>query len=107
MYSGKKLFNRYSYLLNRLEGMCVICGELITNPLSITREHIVPISKGGTNSEDNVLPAHYRCNNIKREGSLIDAILFMQNKKQTMGKAFNKYINKNIPKRSLPESCMK
>lgn len=32
------------------------------NPFSFTVDHVIPISKGGTNDFSNVRPAHARCN---------------------------------------------
>jgi len=40
--------------------ICVICGTNITDVVTI--EHIRPIGSGGTNSLDNLGPAHRRCN---------------------------------------------
>ena len=47
---------------------CWICKEGINRYLrfphfmAATVEHIVPISKGGTHTWDNVAPAHAKCN---------------------------------------------
>jgi len=37
---------------------CVYCGQ----KLSLTIEHAVPISKGGTHTKNNVVPACFQCN---------------------------------------------
>lgn len=50
---------------------CCICGEQINkfirfpNMLAASVEHIIPISKGGTHTWDNVAPSHIRCNQAK------------------------------------------
>lgn len=47
---------------------CCICKRPINKFLRVpnyeaaTVEHIIPISKGGTHTWDNVAPAHYGCN---------------------------------------------
>jgi 5-methylcytosine-specific restriction endonuclease McrA len=41
------------------------------SPWSVSLDHIVPVSKGGTHTRDNVQAAHLRCNQAKgdREGA--------------------------------------
>lgn len=52
---------------------CSICGLPINlsksypNPWSLTIDHIIPIVKGGTTRDDNLQPAHFRCNRKKAE----------------------------------------
>lgn len=59
-------------VLNKTNGVCGICGELIDLTLkfphksSFSIDHIVPISKGGSNTIDNVQPAHLLCNCLKQ-----------------------------------------
>ena len=43
---------------------CFICGSIIEDD-DFTIDHIVPISKGGTNSLDNLAPVHIWCNQMK------------------------------------------
>ena len=45
---------------------CVYCGVKAT-----TLDHIVPISKGGDNTRDNIVPACRSCNSSKQEKSLL------------------------------------
>jgi predicted nucleic acid-binding Zn ribbon protein len=51
--------------------ICGICGKKINpklkcpHPKSASIDHIVPISKGGTHTYDNVQPAHFICNSFK------------------------------------------
>ena len=62
--------------------ICGICGLPINlrlnypNPWSLTIDHKIPIAKGGTTREENLQPAHFRCNRRKGEhlGIKIDEI---------------------------------
>jgi len=53
--------------------ICCICHEKINRFVrcpdwnAATIDHIIPISKGGTHTWDNVAPAHYRCNMDKAD----------------------------------------
>lgn len=52
---------------------CHLCGESIDrdcpypDPLYGTVDHVVPLSKGGTHTLDNVSAAHHICNSTKRD----------------------------------------
>lgn len=41
---------------------CLMCES---ENLFLTRDHIVPVSKSGNNSIDNIQPLCYSCNNLK------------------------------------------
>jgi 5-methylcytosine-specific restriction endonuclease McrA len=51
--------------------VCYLCGRSIPydtrtiHPLALTIDHVMPISAGGTDSEDNLRPAHRVCNEDK------------------------------------------
>lgn len=47
---------------------CVYCNKELLNP---TQDHIIPISKGGTHTADNVVPACKSCNSSKQDKGLI------------------------------------
>lgn len=46
---------------------CVYCGNLVS-PATATWEHIIPLSKGGTNYQSNKKTCCNKCNNMR--GSL-------------------------------------
>lgn len=52
-------------------GVCGLCGEHVDgrlrypHPMSATVDHIVPVSRGGTQSDKNLQLAHARCNLLK------------------------------------------
>ena len=56
---------------------CQLCGEPVSlteqapHPLSPSLDHIVPLSRGGSHSYDNVQLAHFLCNSRKGNGSAV------------------------------------
>ncbi|WP_395340489.1 HNH endonuclease [Ningiella sp. W23] len=61
--SGKiALSNRY--LFRRDNNMCLYCGDTFS-PAQLTRDHIVPRSRGGKNTWSNSATACKRCNHAK------------------------------------------
>lgn len=57
---SKKEFDDKKEIFN---GLCAYCCVKIGN----TKDHIIPLSKGGTNFIDNILPACVGCNSSKRD----------------------------------------
>lgn len=54
-------------LVARHGGRCAYCREV--KPL--TRDHVIPVSKGGRHAIGNILPACQSCNSSKRDALLI------------------------------------
>jgi hypothetical protein len=61
---------------------CFVCAQKIDDFRLATLEHIIPLSKGGTNKKDNLALSHFECNQIKANSthstvwrSKIDALL--------------------------------
>lgn len=50
-----------SYHSIPIGGICHICGL----PGADTRDHVIPLSRGGTNHPSNIRPAHKHCNESK------------------------------------------
>lgn len=52
---------------------CIVCDEYIDknikwpDPNCATLEHVIPLSRGGTHTWDNVAPAHLLCNDSKKD----------------------------------------
>jgi 5-methylcytosine-specific restriction endonuclease McrA len=59
---------------------CIVCDEEIDKTLeypdkmSATLEHIVPLSKGGTHTWDNVAPSHLLCNGRKGDTTMEEVL---------------------------------
>ena len=54
-------------------GICPICGMPVTED-EATIDHIIPLSRGGTNDLNNLRPTHEKCNLLKH--NLLDEELF-------------------------------
>jgi 5-methylcytosine-specific restriction endonuclease McrA len=46
---------------------CTSCGSPGTAANPLTIDHIVPLSKGGTNARENLMVLCYRCNRLKSD----------------------------------------
>jgi 5-methylcytosine-specific restriction endonuclease McrA len=59
----------YDRILKRDGHICHICGQEIdvTNPKSLHFDHVVPLARGGTHSEENIRPSHSVCNLRKKD----------------------------------------
>lgn len=59
---------------------CIVCDEPIDknieypDKMSATLEHIIPLSKGGTHTWDNVAPSHLLCNGKKGNEQMDDVV---------------------------------
>lgn len=52
---------KVGYIMRKPKEFCCLCGGLIDGDRSV--EHIIPISKGGSNHAWNKSISHVRCNN--------------------------------------------
>ena len=59
--------NKRFAVWSKTGGVCWICRRLVSLK-SVTMDHFVPRSKGGSNSTANLMPAHKGCN-MKRGNS--------------------------------------
>ena len=49
--------------------------HLCLQPGATTKDHLIPVSYGGTDSLANLRPAHHRCNSHRRNRLLTPALL--------------------------------
>ena len=67
---GKLLINtltakEWSDILKKYKFRCAYCGKEFTLFNRETKDHVIPISKGGDNTKENVVPACRSCNSKK------------------------------------------
>lgn len=71
------IYKHNKALIRKTAERCAICGGLLDkslrypHPYSMTIDHIIPISRGGRSTMDNLQPAHLICNS--RKGSRLEA----------------------------------
>lgn len=59
-----------SFVFGKTNGHCVYCGVQIDPFLTFHIDHLHPISRGGSNDPDNLLPACKSCNSSKSARSI-------------------------------------
>jgi len=68
---GKRTGTRHRRLAARMkveQPWCSYCGSPATRGNDLTIDHIVPLSRGGTNRRENLTVACFRCNRAKSDG---------------------------------------
>jgi len=69
IFGTREIFDRDNWI-------CQICGGKVNkhlkwpHPKSASLDHVIPISKGGTHTRDNVQLAHLICNTVKGDGNI-------------------------------------
>ena len=58
-------------LFRRDEFTCLYCGEVYSSR-ELTRDHVVPVSRGGTDTWENIVTACRACNHRKADKSLAE-----------------------------------
>ncbi len=61
-------------ILKKSDGKCAHCGENLTYK-NMTIEHVIPLSKGGTNEDRNLVALCKNCNNDK-DDNIINPIIY-------------------------------
>ncbi|WP_280429848.1 HNH endonuclease [Nocardia brasiliensis] len=67
-WSGRRAAALRAATLAEYGTICHLCGR----PGATTADHVIPRSKGGPDSLDNLRPAHYSCNSSRGARSLED-----------------------------------
>jgi 5-methylcytosine-specific restriction protein A len=67
--------------LNKVNrGLCYYCEKKF-KPNDLTLDHVVPLARGGTSTQGNVVPACRACNQDKKLHTPVDQILNLLSKK--------------------------
>ncbi len=69
---GSFSYDEWTTILARFKGSCAYCGK---KPKRLTKDHVIPLSKGGEHAAKNIVPACSSCNAKKRAKHPIDFAL--------------------------------
>lgn len=69
-------FTNVEWMILKLEWnvCCAYCG---IRSAELTQDHVVPLSRGGSNTKDNILPACSSCNSRKRDRDVLEFLMEM------------------------------
>lgn len=89
----------WNILCRIYQGKCFWCGEVCNQ----TIDHVLPISRGGQNCKDNVVPACFGCNLKKRTNiwELPDGVMFIG--KEFLEEQWHPKINRALDTRQTAE----
>ena len=65
---GNLTYAEWHQILETFDGCCAYC---LQPSVSLTQDHVIPLSRGGEHSLANVVPACRRCNGVKKDRSLL------------------------------------
>lgn len=83
-----------AYLLKTQE-VCAICGGYVDkslpfpHPMSASIDHIIPVTKGGRSTLNNLQLAHLGCNKAKGTNIIISGINKREEKKSMLPQSFD------------------
>jgi 5-methylcytosine-specific restriction endonuclease McrA len=60
LYDAHKIFQLHEYT-------CYLCGHVFEGTEMLTKDHVIPVSKGGPDMAFNILPACKPCNSRKKD----------------------------------------
>ena len=64
---GRYTAEEFRRLIALNDGKCVYCGVVPTGRQRLEADHILPLSRGGSNAIENIVPACHACNVRKRD----------------------------------------
>jgi len=85
-FTAEELRLKYAEFDNR----CVYCGDVAT----LTPDHMIPLSRGGSNYIDNVVPACYACN-VKKSAMTSEEFFASIDVGREEGVLIRRYINEH------------
>ena len=59
----------FEYIKSAYNNRCAYCDKKTTR---LTKDHVIPISKGGEDNMENIVPACWKCNASKHAKNLLD-----------------------------------
>jgi 5-methylcytosine-specific restriction endonuclease McrA len=71
---AQKLKKTQWWLTQLNRGLCHYCGEKFP-PSRLTMDHVVPLARGGTSTQGNIVPACQDCNRRKKLEIPVETLL--------------------------------
>lgn len=71
---ARKLRKSQWWLTKLNQGICHYCQQKFL-PKELTMDHVVPVARGGTSTQGNVVPACKECNNKKKLSTPVEQLL--------------------------------
>lgn len=68
--AGIITIKKWEDLKSQYSHRCLCCGKKESSLIQITQDHIIPVSKGGPNTIDNIQPLCEHCNKSKNSKSI-------------------------------------
>jgi 5-methylcytosine-specific restriction endonuclease McrA len=65
------------YVIEREKSICHICGKKVAAGRDLTLDHLVPLSRGGNHTMDNLRVAHRSCNSAMHAGRMPAQLLLI------------------------------
>ncbi len=65
-------------LLREQRSVCALCGSAIANLRECDVDHLLPLAKGGTNLESNLVASHRQCNKEKHAKTLREYVAWRE-----------------------------
>lgn len=54
-------------IINKKYPVCYLCGKEINKIRDLSMDHVIPLSKGGKSTNENLKPTHKKCNQKKAD----------------------------------------
>ena len=80
-------------MLNKSKGVCSHCGKKVKIGENFTVEHVVPLSEGGTNDEDNLVALCADCN-LEKQSIVFDIDTYYKYLSKPAKKTVKEYFDK-------------
>ena len=77
-------------------GECAYCGRKQSRSVKFTRDHVVPVSKGGLTVKRNIVPACERCNSSKSNDDMEEWYVKQEFYNDSRKERIDRWLKKNI-----------
>ena len=83
-------------LLREQRSFCALCGDVITSIQDCDVDHLLPLAKGGTNKESNLVASHRQCNREKHAKTLREYVVWRERNRMPRSTFDNPKIRKAL-----------